>query len=154
MDLVISIPLWRASRGGLGLPTWLPDRCASDWRDVEREEPWVPTVRILRKHSLVIGTSRPAAASGALIERVIPSQAVLSTSQAADASEWRRDEEITALQEGIIGQPPRMISWELKPVRLMRCVIPPGVRAANGSSVTKAAMFPRRFPALSPRVGL
>lgn len=101
MDLVISVDTSVAHlAGGLGLPTWLLNRYASDWRWMrEREDsPWYSTVRIFAQ-------TQPGDWDG-VVQRMFPaliewhsSQVASEPSQAADASEWRRRGN-TALQEG------------------------------------------------------
>lgn len=82
MDLVISVDTSVAHlAGGLGLPTWLLNRYASDWRWMrEREDsPWYPTVRIF---------SQDAPGNWERVAQRV-AQALANWVSAENASNWR-----------------------------------------------------------------
>ncbi len=99
MDLVISVDTSVAHlAGGLGLPTWLLNRYASDWRWMrEREDsPWYPTVRIFAQDA-------PGNWEG-VAQRV--AQALMNWVSAENVSDWRSKGN-KALQSGDLAEAQR-----------------------------------------------
>ena len=92
MDLVISVDTSVVHlAGGLGLPTWLLNRYASDWRWMrEREDsPWYPTVRIFAQTQLGDWDGVVLRMVQAMSEWH-PRRIAVEASQTIDANEWRR----------------------------------------------------------------